>query len=847
MLLWSIACCCVDAHASEVILTPMGGAIGDGFGQSISVSGDWAIIGACRDDDMGSDAGAAYVFKFSNGSWIQHAKLIAGDGRPHDLFGIDVAISGNLAIVGAGNAKFGTGAAYVFMNNGGQWQQQAKLTPADGTENDCFGYSVDIDGENAVVGAYRNGAKGAESGAAYMFSNQSGYWHQVAKLIPSSGNAGDQFGRSVSVSDGWAAVGAMRNDQRGTDAGAVYFFQQINGRWTEKQRATASVAQSNAFFGFSVDVSGDWAIVGASAHDGAAADSGAVFMFQRSGGTWFERTHLNAPDTSAGGIFFGRSVAVSGNWAIIGADGHDGVAMNAGAAYLFQLNGGTWGYRDKLTAGNGGANDRYGWPIGISTDGSSIYHAAVGLHGDAGATESGAVYVYGGPSTPEIDVIPTELTIHQPPPASPVKSTYPKGTNGDLHPRGLIIPSDVIQYWKLQKRPPRQPGNETLPLSQDWSKDDSPVKSQGYCGSCSVFAAVALVENLGNRLGLPVYQDLSEQAVISCAARVSCVGGWPWDTFKFIQEVGIPPESCFPYEGSDSYCSNLCPYPEFLEKIDQFTPSPGLWGEEPIVDDLRAALQQGPLVVAMFLPDDGSFDRYSGGVYRYSGYPFVPGANNGHAVLLVGYDDMERSFLAKNSWGANWGESGYFRISYDEVEGSMRFGSYASTASGVYLEGVTSTFAIYNRGSAPLSVSELDSNRTWLNVSPNQEFSVEANESQVVSVTVDWGLMPAGGDSGKITVHSNDSDEPAVAVTVNAVPFGLNKGETSLANVDGKDGTNLLDAILALKILAGDTTVNKMIIDDYENSGADVGADGRIGFEEVIYTLQWVAELRKNQ
>lgn len=794
---------------------------------------------------MGLDAGAAYVFKSIGGTWVQQIKLTASDPRPNDLFGFDVAVSGDTVVVGACNTRFGTGAAYVFRNSGGQWNQEAKLLAGDGVQNDFFGCSVDVDDGVAIVGAYRNTGTCVESGAAYVFEYQFGHWNPVDKLTPSSGQPGDQFGRSVAVSGDWAAVAAIGDDQRGSDAGAVRFFQKSGTQWVETQKVAASDAQTGSFFGFSLDLSGDWAIVGASAHDGSEVDSGAVFMFQRSGSAWSERKRLQAPDASPR-CFFGRCVAISGNWAIVGADGHDAKGLNAGAAYLFEMSGGTWAYRSRLTAGDGGADDRYGWPVGIATDGTAIYNAAVGLHGSSSrASLSGAVYFYGGPSIPEIDVIPDRLTIHEPPPPSSPETVADMQKDGDeRYPRGLVVPTEVIQYWKLQARPPKKPAASVLPSSMDWSGYDSPVKSQGGCGSCAVFAAVALAENLMNRLELPADPDLSEQTVISCADRVNCVGSWPWETFKYINENGIPPESCFSYEGNDSFCSKRCPYPTFLLKIDQFTPSPGLWGEDPVVEDLKSALQQGPLVVAMFLPDDNSFDRYTGGVYTYSGMPYAPGAANGHAVLLVGYDDAERAFRAKNSWGVNWGESGYFRISYDEVENSMRFGSYAATASGAFLEGETSTFTIYNRGAAPLFVNGLTANPSWLNVSPNQALSIAANQSRVVSVTVDWDRMTSPIASGTIRIDSNDADEPSVMVTVSGVSFGVSSN-ASLADIDGIGQTNLADAVLGLRILAGISSANASIRPDYVAAHVDVSGDNIIGFEEVLYALQVVAELRE--
>ena len=248
---------------------------------------------------------------------------------------------------------------------------------------------------------------------------------------------------------------------------------------------------------------------------------------------------------------------------------------------------------------------------------------------------------------PDIDVNPTTLDIYEN--GSGYSPTDPLGendemedieqTSNDEHALGLIIPEHVKEYWRTHT-PQLMYDLHDLQASINWSSNDSPVKNQGGCGSCWAFAAVGLVENLGNK------NDLSEQVIVSCA-NGDCGGGWYWDAFEYIKNQGISPESCYPYTATNGNCSNKCSDPAYLVKLTQHTPANGLWGENMTVNDLKAALQSGPLCVAMRVPQDGSFNpNYSGGIYNYDGeyIPWDADNPNGHAVLLVGYDDDQQCF-----------------------------------------------------------------------------------------------------------------------------------------------------------------------------------------------------------
>jgi hypothetical protein len=193
------------------------GAEGDRFSYSVALDGDTVLVGAYR-DDVGAniDQGSAYVFTRSDSSWTQQAKLTADDGAASDYFGYSVAIDGDTLLVGAvsdGAINFNPSSAYVFTRSGNTWTQQAKLVADDGAPNDYFGASVALDGNTALVGAYGDdvGVNGHQ-GSAYVFTRSGSTWTQQAKLVAGDGAITDRFGFSVTLDGNTALVGAYGDD-----------------------------------------------------------------------------------------------------------------------------------------------------------------------------------------------------------------------------------------------------------------------------------------------------------------------------------------------------------------------------------------------------------------------------------------------------------------------------------------------------------------------------------------------------------------------------------------------------------------------------------------------------------
>lgn len=329
----------------------------------------------------------------------QQAFFKASNTDPDDRFGFSVAVSGNTVVVGAvredtsnpgvinapndatgNNVGINTGAAYVFVRNGGTWTQQAFLKPHNPDNEDGFGWAVAISGDTIVVGARNESSSGTgidstpdntanQAGAAYVFVRSGTAWSQQAYLKPHNTDSGDWFGVSVALAGDTAVVGADAEsgsaigvdqpaDNTAALAGAAYVFVRSGTTWTQQAYLKAHNTEANDRFGVSVAISGNTIAVGASGESGSgtgvnsesnndASTSGAVYTFVRNGFVWSHQAYLKAHNTGDGDGF-GSSVAISGSTIVVGATGEDSSSvgvnqgnndftLDSGAAYIFDL------------------------------------------------------------------------------------------------------------------------------------------------------------------------------------------------------------------------------------------------------------------------------------------------------------------------------------------------------------------------------------------------------------------------------------------------------------------------------------------------------------------------------
>lgn len=409
----------------------------DAFGQAVSVSGNYMVVGAPQEDHDASgllakgNAGSAYVFKKDvNGNWVELQKLVASDRNNSDNFGNAVAISGNYIVVGAvaekenevgQQTKTGAGSAYIFENDGADnWIQVKKIVASDRNNNDNFGFSVAVSGDHIVVGAYQEDedASGTAflsgAGSAYVFERIGGVWIQAQKIVSSDRNSADNFGYSVSISGNQLVVGAYQDDEDATGgayfsgSGAAYVFEKgTEGTWGEIQKIVANDRAASDYFGASVGISGDRIIVGAYQEDenasggGTLSNAGSAYIFEKNG-SWGQVQKIVAADRGASDNF-GYAVAIDNNHAIVSAyvDGGDlnnqNEAMFAGSAYVFdRKSNGTWSAGAKIVASDRATFDYFAYSVAISSTSvvTGAYFESENATGGQTKSGAGSAYVF---------------------------------------------------------------------------------------------------------------------------------------------------------------------------------------------------------------------------------------------------------------------------------------------------------------------------------------------------------------------------------------------------------------------------------------------------------------------
>ena len=341
--------------------------------------------------------------------WPLDERITAGtNGADNDRFGYGVAISGEYVIVGAyfddDNQQTDSGSAYIFKWGGSSWSPyQAKITAGSNAEaNAWFGSVVSIDGDYAIVGAdHEDAGSLTDSGAAYIFVRNSTSWsRQVRLTAAANGEAEAYFGCSVDISGNYAIVGAHHETVSGmSSTGAAYIFMRSGTSWSRQARITAgSDAAADDRFGAGVSIYGDYVVVGAPCNDDTAQNSGSAYVFQRSGTSWNQVAKLTASDA---GFYdqFAESVSISGDCVVVGSLSDDwGDMSGAGSAYIFEQPSGGWANMTetaKLTASDAEAYDYMGMSVDISGD-----YAIVSSHEeDTNGTQSGSAYIFEKPSS----------------------------------------------------------------------------------------------------------------------------------------------------------------------------------------------------------------------------------------------------------------------------------------------------------------------------------------------------------------------------------------------------------------------------------------------------------------
>ena len=396
----------------------IGSTIYNGYSVALSSDGNTAIVGGIGDD---ANAGAAWIYTRSGGGiWTVEAKLVGfgAIGKASQGFSVALSADGNTAIVGGIGDNTNAGAVWIFKRTGSSWAQQGlKLvgTGAVGNAQQGVAVSLSADGNTAIVGGNRDNNF---AGAVWIFTrSNNGVWSQQGnKLVVTDAIGSARFGISVDLtSDGNTAIIGGHTDN--ANAGAVWIFTRSDTSWTVQTKLTGSGAIGSARFGRSVSISsdGNTAIVGGY-EDNAAM--GAVWVYNRSGGTWTQQGNKLVGTGATGNASQGFSISLSadGNTALVG--GIDDNAF-AGAAWVFTRSGGVWSQLGNKLFGSGAVGiANQGGAVAISPEGNTII-----VGGIADNTNLGAAWIF-IPGTTSV-----EQTSNETPSSFLLEQNYPNPFN----------------------------------------------------------------------------------------------------------------------------------------------------------------------------------------------------------------------------------------------------------------------------------------------------------------------------------------------------------------------------------------------------------------------------------
>ncbi len=448
-------------------LTASDGELGDYLGYAVAIDGNTIVVGANGDDDAGASSGSAYIFVKPATEWedmTETAKLTGSDLAQSNQFGISVSISGNTIAVGSNYHNSQKGAVYVFEKPDAGWStmtQTAKLEATGAASGDYLGYSLSIDGNTIAAGAYGRDDSGSNSGCAYIFVKPDEGWtdgYSIARLAASDAAASAYFGKSVSIDNDVVAVGAFGVS---SFKGAVYIFEKPTGGWTGTVNNTAKLTESNAAnnnrlgygvsisnnvviagttvssayvfkkpdtgwadanetakltpsanssdsqFGKIVAIDGDLIFCSNTADDAIDINSGAVYIYNKPGSGWADKTEDQIVSGDYGilsELYFGRSIAISGNYAVVGQPNSLGNSSseqkNSGSAYVYEYDGSKWNKIATLSNSELPDTDYFGTSVDI--DGNVVI---VGAFGED--VRTGAAYLFEKPSGGWVDMIQT--------------------------------------------------------------------------------------------------------------------------------------------------------------------------------------------------------------------------------------------------------------------------------------------------------------------------------------------------------------------------------------------------------------------------------------------------------
>jgi hypothetical protein len=346
----------------------------DEFGYAMALAGTEIVVGAPY---AAKSAGMAYVYSGSGAHWELKAALSNPDAKSGDNYGVGVAISGGIALVGSVNeTNYSNGIAYVYVRSGSRWQRQATLTAPPG-DRYLYGQYLALDGATAVVTTLGS----SSGGLVFVYGRSGAQWRRIARFADPGAYEYDYFGSAVSLSGPVLVVGASGAID-GNGQGAFYIYARTGSRWRRQAAITDPRGSNGSFAGSAVAIAGSVAIVAA---DGA----GSADIYVRSRSRWRSQAVLYDPDGASYFNDYGVSAAISSTTAMVGADYWD---SDAGRVYVYTRRGARWIKQAALTDKKKVAAGGFGTSVTIY--GNTALIGAPGIFVSGAEESTGIVYVY---------------------------------------------------------------------------------------------------------------------------------------------------------------------------------------------------------------------------------------------------------------------------------------------------------------------------------------------------------------------------------------------------------------------------------------------------------------------
>jgi len=363
VLVGVIASCASGGYLQDKLIASDGQA-NDHFGRSLSLASNTCVVGAFADDD---DTGSVYVYRFDGEGFSEEAKLLPYDNATASRFGYSVSVDNDVCVAGAFEDDDNggcSGSAYVFFSDGTDWFYEAKLLASDGSSGDSFGSSVSIDQDLCIIGARSDDDNGYASGSVYIFRFEDpNEWVQEAKIVPSDSQAVDYFGHSVSVYDQACIVGAHLDDDNFENSGSAYIYGFDGHHWYRQAKLLSPDQTEGQWFGYSVDIGTDICIVGARDDDGN--QPGGAYIFRYDDPNWVLEQQLIPSDSSKGDLF-GFSVALDGDVCVVSAPGFN-TGDGKGSIYVFKFDGQQWFEEQQLLSPDPRYQDMFGESVAVDS------------------------------------------------------------------------------------------------------------------------------------------------------------------------------------------------------------------------------------------------------------------------------------------------------------------------------------------------------------------------------------------------------------------------------------------------------------------------------------------------